>query len=140
MTIWIIETPTDVEIPFTFRILPGKVKTIGRAACHLKMSGRVPDIQPKATQTNVTTIIGSASSFIALKKLSKRSPRSRNSSLRRTCEPITSTNAKLTGIKTISFVRPAAAERIHSAMSADENTDAISQPARDRSLGLVKSA
>jgi pSer/pThr/pTyr-binding forkhead associated (FHA) protein len=32
VTIWIIETPTDVEMPFTFRILPGKVKTIGRAA------------------------------------------------------------------------------------------------------------
>jgi pSer/pThr/pTyr-binding forkhead associated (FHA) protein len=32
VTIWIIETPDDVEMPFTFRILPGKVKTIGRAA------------------------------------------------------------------------------------------------------------
>ena len=31
MTIWIIETPRDVELPFTFRILTGKVKTIGRA-------------------------------------------------------------------------------------------------------------
>jgi pSer/pThr/pTyr-binding forkhead associated (FHA) protein len=29
--IWIIETPRDVELLFTFRILPGKVKTIGRA-------------------------------------------------------------------------------------------------------------
>ena len=32
MTIWIIETARDAELPFTFRILPGKVKTIGRAA------------------------------------------------------------------------------------------------------------
>ena len=31
MIIWIIETPRDVELLFTFRILPGKVKTIGRA-------------------------------------------------------------------------------------------------------------
>ena len=31
MTIWIIETRGQVEMPFTFRILPGKVKTIGRA-------------------------------------------------------------------------------------------------------------
>ena len=32
VTIWIIETRGDAELPFTFRILPGKVKTIGRAA------------------------------------------------------------------------------------------------------------
>jgi len=32
LTIWIIETARDVELPFTFRILPGKVKTIGRAS------------------------------------------------------------------------------------------------------------
>lgn len=32
MTIWIIETPADVEMPFTFRLLPGSVKTLGRAA------------------------------------------------------------------------------------------------------------
>lgn len=32
MTIWIIATPTDVELPFTFRLLPGSVKTLGRAA------------------------------------------------------------------------------------------------------------
>jgi pSer/pThr/pTyr-binding forkhead associated (FHA) protein len=31
VTIWIIETRGEVEMPFTFRILPGKVKTIGRA-------------------------------------------------------------------------------------------------------------
>jgi ABC transport system ATP-binding/permease protein len=31
VTIWIIETARDVELPFTFRILPGKIKTIGRA-------------------------------------------------------------------------------------------------------------
>jgi pSer/pThr/pTyr-binding forkhead associated (FHA) protein len=30
--IWIIETEGDVELPFTFRILPGKIKTIGRAS------------------------------------------------------------------------------------------------------------
>ena len=32
MTFWIIETPADVEMPFTFRLLPGSVKTLGRAA------------------------------------------------------------------------------------------------------------
>jgi pSer/pThr/pTyr-binding forkhead associated (FHA) protein len=32
VTIWIIETPGDVELPFKFRILPGKIKTIGRAS------------------------------------------------------------------------------------------------------------
>ena len=31
MTIWIIETRCDGEAPFTFRILPGNIKTIGRA-------------------------------------------------------------------------------------------------------------
>ena len=31
MTLWIIETARDAELPFTFRILPGKIKTIGRA-------------------------------------------------------------------------------------------------------------
>ena len=31
MTIWIIETADDAEAPFTFRILPGSTKTIGRA-------------------------------------------------------------------------------------------------------------
>jgi len=31
VTLWIIETPRDAELPFTFRILPGKVKTLGRA-------------------------------------------------------------------------------------------------------------
>ena len=30
--IWIIETARDAELPFTFRLLPGKVRTIGRAA------------------------------------------------------------------------------------------------------------
>ena len=32
MIIWIIETRGQVEMPFTFRMLPGKVKTIGRAS------------------------------------------------------------------------------------------------------------
>ena len=32
MTIWIIATPRDVEMPFSFRLLPGNVKTLGRAA------------------------------------------------------------------------------------------------------------
>ena len=31
MTLWIIETARDAELPFTFRLLPGKVKTLGRA-------------------------------------------------------------------------------------------------------------
>ena len=31
MTLWIIETDRDAELPFTFRILPGKIKTFGRA-------------------------------------------------------------------------------------------------------------
>jgi pSer/pThr/pTyr-binding forkhead associated (FHA) protein len=29
--IWILETRGNAEMPFTFRILPGKVRTIGRA-------------------------------------------------------------------------------------------------------------
>ena len=32
MTIWIIATRANDEIPFTFRLLPGSVKTLGRAA------------------------------------------------------------------------------------------------------------
>ncbi len=28
---WILSTADDAELPFTFRILPGNVKTIGRA-------------------------------------------------------------------------------------------------------------
>jgi pSer/pThr/pTyr-binding forkhead associated (FHA) protein len=31
LTLWIIETARDAELPFTFRLVPGKVKTIGRA-------------------------------------------------------------------------------------------------------------
>ena len=31
MTLWIIETARDAELPFTFRLLPGKMKTIGRS-------------------------------------------------------------------------------------------------------------
>jgi pSer/pThr/pTyr-binding forkhead associated (FHA) protein len=31
VTIWIIQTPNDADEPFTFRILPGSIKTIGRA-------------------------------------------------------------------------------------------------------------
>lgn len=29
---WMLKTAEDAEIPFTFRILPGNVKTVGRAA------------------------------------------------------------------------------------------------------------
>jgi pSer/pThr/pTyr-binding forkhead associated (FHA) protein len=28
---WVLKTAADAEIPFTFRILPGNIKTIGRA-------------------------------------------------------------------------------------------------------------
>ena len=31
MTLWIIETDRDAELPFTFRLLPGKIKTFGRS-------------------------------------------------------------------------------------------------------------
>ena len=31
MTIWTIETPSEEDLPFTFRLLPGGIKTIGRA-------------------------------------------------------------------------------------------------------------
>jgi pSer/pThr/pTyr-binding forkhead associated (FHA) protein len=29
---WVLRTAADAEIPFTFRILPGNIKTVGRAA------------------------------------------------------------------------------------------------------------
>jgi pSer/pThr/pTyr-binding forkhead associated (FHA) protein len=29
---WVLRTADDAELPFTFRILPGSIKTIGRAA------------------------------------------------------------------------------------------------------------
>jgi pSer/pThr/pTyr-binding forkhead associated (FHA) protein len=29
---WLLRTADDAELPFTFRILPGSIKTIGRAA------------------------------------------------------------------------------------------------------------
>jgi pSer/pThr/pTyr-binding forkhead associated (FHA) protein len=29
---WVLKTAADAEIPFTFRILPGNIKTMGRAA------------------------------------------------------------------------------------------------------------
>jgi pSer/pThr/pTyr-binding forkhead associated (FHA) protein len=29
---WVLKTAEDAEAPFTFRILPGNIKTIGRAA------------------------------------------------------------------------------------------------------------
>ena len=28
---WVLKTAADAEIPFTFRILPGSIKTVGRA-------------------------------------------------------------------------------------------------------------
>jgi pSer/pThr/pTyr-binding forkhead associated (FHA) protein len=28
---WLLKTPDEAELPFTFRILPGNIKTIGRA-------------------------------------------------------------------------------------------------------------
>ena len=28
---WVLKTAEDAEIPFTFRILPGNIKTVGRA-------------------------------------------------------------------------------------------------------------
>src|SRR5713101_6346098 len=28
---WVLKTADDAEVPFTFRILPGSIKTIGRA-------------------------------------------------------------------------------------------------------------
>jgi hypothetical protein len=31
MTMWVINTEQPVDSPFTFRILPGAIKTIGRA-------------------------------------------------------------------------------------------------------------
>ena len=29
---WVLRTAEDAELPFTFRILPGNIKTVGRAA------------------------------------------------------------------------------------------------------------
>ena len=31
MGMWVLKTAEDAEFPFTFRILPGNIKTIGRA-------------------------------------------------------------------------------------------------------------
>jgi pSer/pThr/pTyr-binding forkhead associated (FHA) protein len=31
MTMWVLTTPEDADTPFTFRILPGSIKTVGRA-------------------------------------------------------------------------------------------------------------
>src|SRR5437867_1425748 len=83
--------------------------------------------------------MGTARSFTARRKLSRRNPKSRRFSLRIKCELITRTKAKVTGIKTINLERPPAADRIHSAMSTDETTDAISHAARARSLGRFAS-
>jgi pSer/pThr/pTyr-binding forkhead associated (FHA) protein len=30
--VWVLKTADDAEAPFTFRILPGSIKTVGRAA------------------------------------------------------------------------------------------------------------
>jgi pSer/pThr/pTyr-binding forkhead associated (FHA) protein len=32
MTMWMLTTPEDADPPFTFRILPGSIKTVGRAS------------------------------------------------------------------------------------------------------------
>ena len=58
MIIWIIETPGDADLPFTFRILPGKIKTIGRASSadfivdagmisrvHCRLSAKVTELE-----------------------------------------------------------------------------------------------
>ena len=31
LTMWVLKTPEEADIPFTFRILPGSIKTVGRA-------------------------------------------------------------------------------------------------------------
>ena len=72
MTIWIIETHGNVEMPFTFRILPGKVKTIGRSAgadfivdagmvsrVHCRLSAREADVEVTDLEsTNGTYVNG----------------------------------------------------------------------------------
>jgi len=51
LTLWIIETARDAELPFTFRILPGKMKTIGRAtgADFIVDAGMVSRVQCRLT-------------------------------------------------------------------------------------------
>jgi pSer/pThr/pTyr-binding forkhead associated (FHA) protein len=53
VTIWILETERDAEIPFTFRILPGKTKTIGRAtnADFIVDAGMVSRVHCRLTAT-----------------------------------------------------------------------------------------
>ena len=44
------------------------------------------------------------------------------------------TNASVIGMATINLLRPAEAERIHSAISTEETTETISQAASERSV------
>jgi pSer/pThr/pTyr-binding forkhead associated (FHA) protein len=56
LTLWIIETARDAELPFTFRILPGKTKTIGRAtgADFIVDAGMVSRVHCRLTATPST--------------------------------------------------------------------------------------
>jgi pSer/pThr/pTyr-binding forkhead associated (FHA) protein len=54
LTLWIIETARDAELPFTFRMLPGKIKTIGRAtgADFIVDAGMVSRVHCRLTATS----------------------------------------------------------------------------------------
>jgi pSer/pThr/pTyr-binding forkhead associated (FHA) protein len=72
VTIWILQTPEDVEVPLTFRIPSGKVKTIGRAPAadfnvdagmvsrvHCRLSARATDLEVTDLEsTNGTYVNG----------------------------------------------------------------------------------
>jgi pSer/pThr/pTyr-binding forkhead associated (FHA) protein len=81
LTLWIIETARDAELPFTFRILPGKIKTIGRATgadfivdagmvsrVHCRLTARAGDVEvTDLDSTNGTYVNGNRVERAALK-------------------------------------------------------------------------
>ena len=55
---WVLKTAVDAEIPFTFRILPGNIKTMGRAGradfvvdagmvsrCHCRLTAGISELE-----------------------------------------------------------------------------------------------
>src|SRR6185503_19447943 len=80
-----------------------------------------------------TSRTGAANRYRAGRKVSKRKPTSRGLSRRTRCDTNINRIPKITGTAMTALLKPAAEADIHSAITTEETTDAISQMASARS-------
>src|SRR2546430_2032534 len=109
-------------------------RTSGLVPCHLRKSIVPPNRWPISQKATAAIIVGMSSSLRARKNPSKRKPRSRKLSFRTACENIMRPKARVTGIAMMSLLKPAADTINHSAITAEEITEATSQTASAGSL------